>query len=245
MKVSAHVTKATFKLAAGVAWKFTVRAASKFGLGLAAASKAVTPRKSPCSACLRRAGSAPRQQWGSQHCASRFQPDGELGCDVSQVGQIRAQVQGRARCPSAVEDAMMTDQSSGRAAKAFFVLLYHPIPDTGCFHLSCMLSRALLCVSSPPATISFRWLSCALITSSALLPRNEASHGPPICLHVIVFILVSLLRSESPGCRTVPLGESRSLSAPEVVGHIDLADAHGGHSRCGSVTGASRFLIGL
>ena len=174
-----------------------------------------------------------------------LQPDGELGCDVSQVGQIRAQVQGRARCPSAVEDAMMTDQSSGRAAKAFFVLLYHPIPDTGCFHLSCMLSRALLCVSSPPATISFRWLSCAFITSSALLPWNEASHGPPICLHVIVFILVSLLRSESPGCRTVPLGESRSLSAPEVVGHIDLADAHGGHSRCGSVTGASRFLIGL
>jgi hypothetical protein len=29
------------------------------------------------------------------------------------------------------------------------------------------------------------------------------------------------------------------------VGHINLVDVHGGHSSCGSVTGASRFLIGL
>src|ERR1035438_9816898 len=88
------------------------------------------------------------------------------------------------------EDALMTDQSSERAAKAFLVFLYHPIPDTGCFHLSCMLFRASLCVSSPCATISFRWLSCAFITSSALFPWNGASHGPPICLHVIVFIFI-------------------------------------------------------
>src|ERR1035438_8606326 len=74
---------------------------------------------------------------------------------------------------------------------AFFVFIYHPIPDTGCFHLSCMLFRALLCVSSPPATISFKWLSSALITSSALSPWNGASHGPPICLHVIVFIFIT------------------------------------------------------
>ena len=38
---------------------------------------------------------------------------------------------------------LMTDQSSGRAAKSFFVFIYHFIPDTGCFHLSCMLVRAL------------------------------------------------------------------------------------------------------
>jgi hypothetical protein len=91
---------------------------------------------------------------------------------------------------SRAKNALMTDQSSGRAAKSFFVFLYHPIPDTGCFHLSCMLFRALLCVSSPFATISFRWLSCAFITSSALFPWNGASHGPPICLHVIVFIFI-------------------------------------------------------
>ena len=89
------------------------------------------------------------------------------------------------------EDASMTDQSSGRAAKSFFVFLYHPIPDTGCFHLSCMLLRALLCVSSPLATISFRWLSWAFMTSSALFPWNGAPHGPPICLQVIVFIFIT------------------------------------------------------
>jgi len=33
--------------------------------------------------------------------------------------------------PQPSEDALMTGQSSGRAAKAFFVFLYHPIPDTG------------------------------------------------------------------------------------------------------------------
>jgi len=50
-----------------------------------------------------------------------------------------------------------------------------------------MLPRALLCVSSPAATISIKWLSCAFMTSSAVFPRNGVSHGPPICLHVIVF----------------------------------------------------------
>ena len=104
------------------------------------------------------------------------------------------------------EDALMTDQSSGRAAKAFFVFLYHPIPDTGCFHLSCMLFRALLCVSSPPASLSFRWLSCAFITSSALFPWNGASHGPPICLHVIVFIFITCFSSVSAGMQHGSLG---------------------------------------
>nr|AAP32760.1 unknown [uncultured bacterium] len=87
----------------------------------------------------------------------------------------------------------MTDHSSGRAAKAFFVFRYHPIPDMGLLHLPCMLFRAPLCVSSPLATISFKWLSCAFITSSALLPWNGALHGPPICLHVIVFTYHVLL----------------------------------------------------
>jgi hypothetical protein len=87
----------------------------------------------------------------------------------------------------------MTGQSSGRSAKSFFVFLYHFIPDTGCLHLSCMLFRALLCDSSPFATISFKWLSCAFITSSAVFPQNGASHGPPICLHVIVFKFITSL----------------------------------------------------
>jgi len=65
---------------------------------------------------------------------------------------------------------LMTDQSSGRAAKAFLVFIYHLIPDTGFLHLPCMLFRALLCVSSPFATISFKCLSSALITSSAVFP---------------------------------------------------------------------------
>src|SRR5665647_1351828 len=92
---------------------------------------------------------------------------------------------------SSANGLLMTDQSSGRAAKSFFVFVYHLIPETGCLHLSCMLFRALLCVSSPLATISFKWLSSALITSSAVFPWNGASHGPPICLHVIVFIPIT------------------------------------------------------
>lgn len=50
-------------------------------------------------------------------------------------------------------------QSLGRAAKDFLVLRYQPIPEMGFFHLPCMSFRALWCVPSPPATISFRCLS--------------------------------------------------------------------------------------
>src|SRR5229473_5665034 len=89
----------------------------------------------------------------------------------------------------------MTDQSSGRAAKAFFVFIYHPIPAMGFFHLSFIIFKALLCVSSPLATTSFKWRSSAFITSSAVFPWNGASHGPPICLHVIVFISLTSFHS--------------------------------------------------
>src|ERR1017187_10379872 len=61
------------------------------------------------------------------------------------------------------------------------------------------------------------------------------------CFH-IYYLLLGVYR---PGCGTVPRAKSRSWSPPEVVGRIDLVDVHGGHSSCGSVTGASRFLIGL
>ena len=61
------------------------------------------------------------------------------------------------------------------------------------------------------------------------------------CFH-IYHLLLGVYR---PGCGTVPRVKSRSWSPPEVVGRIDLVDVHGGHSSCGSVTGASRFLIGL
>src|ERR1017187_9152945 len=90
-----------------------------------------------------------------------------------------------------VQQSIRSAQSSGRAAKAFLVFIYHLMPDTGFFHRPCMLFGALVCVSSPLATISFRWLSSALMTSSAVFPWNGASHGPPICLHVIVFIIIS------------------------------------------------------
>ena len=81
-----------------------------------------------------------------------------------------------------------THQSSGRAAKSRLAFRYHAIPDRGFFHLPCISREALLCVSSPLATISFRWLSCAFMTSFAVFPWCEKSHGPPNCLHVIVFI---------------------------------------------------------
>ena len=44
VKVGPHTTKVTVKLAPGVAWTFTVYARNKFGLGLPATSKAVTPK---------------------------------------------------------------------------------------------------------------------------------------------------------------------------------------------------------
>src|SRR5712692_1514157 len=91
----------------------------------------------------------------------------------------------------------MQDQSSGRAAKDLLVFIYHPIPFMGFFHLPCIAFKALLCISSPPATISLRWLSSALITASAVFPWNATSHGPPICLHVIVFIFMTSLKSVS------------------------------------------------
>jgi hypothetical protein len=88
----------------------------------------------------------------------------------------------------ASEFRALPDQSSGRAAKSRLVFLYHAIPDTGFFHLPFISFKALSCVSSPPATISFKCVSCAFITSSAVFPRSGKSHGPPNCLHVIVFM---------------------------------------------------------
>ena len=127
----------------------------------------------------------------------------------------------------------MTDQSSGRAAKAFLVFIYHPIPDMGFFHLSCMLFRVLLCVSSPLATISFKCLSSAFITSSAVFPWNGASHGPPICLHVIVFISLTSFHSiqrkqrrDAPGeAHTERRGLRRDIRhRPQYLGRLHQPD---------------------
>src|SRR5437879_5745931 len=74
---------------------------------------------------------------------------------------------------------MATDQSSGRAAKSRLVLRYHPIPEMGFLHLPFIAFKALSCISSPFATTSFRWPSCAFITSSAVFPWSGKSHGPP------------------------------------------------------------------
>lgn len=79
--------------------------------------------------------------------------------------------------------------SSGREANFRLVLLYHPIPEMGFFHRPFISFRALWCVSSPPATISFRWRSCAFMTLSAVVPWCAKSQGPPICLHVIDFMI--------------------------------------------------------
>jgi hypothetical protein len=95
----------------------------------------------------------------------------------------------RARtCPAYRQPQAGNHQSSGRAAKSRLVRLYHAIPDKGFFHLPCISFKAPLCVSSPLATISFRWLSSAFMTSLAVFPWSGKSHGPPNCLHVMVFI---------------------------------------------------------
>jgi hypothetical protein len=115
-----------------------------------------------------------------------------------------------------------------------------------------MLFRALLCVSSPLATISFKWRSSAFITSSALFPWNGASHGPPICLHVIVFISITSFgsvpcirflrgrmfhcldraqtapvdhpRGQPPHILVDPHGRSRSPSARRTSGRFSAGD---------------------
>ena len=58
----------------------------------------------------------------------------------------------------------------------------------GFFQRPFIALRALSCAWSPPATICFKCRSWALITSSAVLPDSEKSHGPPSCLHVMVFM---------------------------------------------------------
>lgn len=112
---------------------------------------------------------------------------------------------------------MPETQSSGRAAKSRLVFLYHAIPDKGFFHLPFIPFKALLCVSSPPATISFKCLSCAFITSSAAFPWSGKSHGPPNCLHVIVFISLASFHSIRPSVGTnandgteLPIGSARA-----------------------------------
>src|SRR5436853_2803627 len=79
-------------------------------------------------------------------------------------------------------------QSSGSSANLRLVALYHPIPEMGCLHLPFIALRASSWVWSPPATTSFRCLSCAFMTSSAVIPLLGRSQGPPSSLHVIVFI---------------------------------------------------------
>jgi hypothetical protein len=79
-------------------------------------------------------------------------------------------------------------QSSGRAPKSRLACLYHPIPEMGCFHRPFISFEAGWCSSSPPLAISLRWRSWAFMTSSAVAPWWAKSHGPPSCLHVIVFM---------------------------------------------------------
>lgn len=72
----------------------------------------------------------------------------------------------------------------------------------GCFHLPFISCSALSCVVSPFATTSFRCLSCALMTSSAVSPWCGKSHGPPNCLHVIVFTGLASFHRVRPSTTT-------------------------------------------
>ena len=61
---------------------------------------------------------------------------------------------------------------------------------------------------SPPATVSRRCRSCALMTSSAVVPWMAKSHGPPSCWHVIVFMgLVPLVNDH---CRPASMTAERA-----------------------------------
>jgi hypothetical protein len=113
--------------------------------------------------------------------------------------------------------ASISDQPSGRAAKSRLAFLYHPIPDMGCFHLPFISFKALWCVSSRPATISLKCLSCALMTSSAVSPWSARSHGPPNCLHVIAFMNLVSFHGVGRQLRRVETDERpqlRYLTAP-------------------------------
>jgi hypothetical protein len=116
---------------------------------------------------------------------------------AADAGEPGTQV--RRRCMRGREIA---DQSSGRAAKSRLDLRYHDIPAMGCFHLPFMSFKASLCVSSPFETTSFRCLSCAFMTSSAVAPWCGRSHGPPSCLHVIVFMGLAFFQRAWPSTRT-------------------------------------------
>ena len=87
----------------------------------------------------------------------------------------------------------MTDQSLGRQ-QTFFVFIYHFIPDTERFPYPVCVSRAPLCVSSPLATISFKWLSSALINSSDVFHGMGYHIVPNLCtcrcLHICKLYLV-------------------------------------------------------
>ena len=60
--------------------------------------------------------------------------------------------------------------------------LYHPMLAMGCGQRPFISLNALSCAASPAATTSFRWRSCAFMTSSAVWPWCSRSQGPPNCL---------------------------------------------------------------
>ncbi len=136
-----------------------------------------------------------------------------------------------------------THQSSGRSAKSRLAFLYHPIPERGCFHLPFISFKALSCVASPFATASFRCLSCAFMTSSAVFPWCGKSHGPPSCLHVIVFIKSHSLSCVLPSTETVESDEATDTS-PDNAATASTANLYG--PRTGSLLlkrSASSFLV--
>jgi len=191
------------------------------GGALLAARKSRTRRSGTAESCIAPASDSSRRASGRFIPCSPANRSGFSPCGGRRIGGkfLRARLErsvilvredrtstvlqlspgtGQAMSQQPSEGALITGQSSGRAAKLRLVFLYQPIPEMGFFQRPFMSFKALSCASSPSATISFRCLSCALITSSAVFPWSVKSQGPPSCLHVIAFIRLVSLHSFGP-----------------------------------------------
>src|SRR5580700_8527671 len=113
--------------------------------------------------------------------------------------------------------ALIVDQPSGKAAKSRLAFLYQPIPLMGFLQRPFISFKARSCVVSPFSTMSFRWRSCALMTSSAVMPWCARSHGPPNCWHVMVFMRLVSFRCVGPSTASRPRNTVRIHPNPDHI----------------------------
>jgi zinc-finger of transposase IS204/IS1001/IS1096/IS1165 len=167
---------------------------------------------------------------GALSCVATVE-DGGTGFAVpGQRGEARTARPGRAAgtsSPSRTTTTRLTgcavpyspSGSSGSAAKSRWAWRYHRMPEIGRFQRSFITVSAGSWSVAPLATASLRWRSCALMTSLASSPWCAKSHGPPSCLHVMVFISVAFVtgsRRTRPVTSVVgPLGDRTAMSADE------------------------------